>query len=268
MKKEDSASLNRERERILNELFTRQGVSIWDVFDESGIGQERSAIAREIVGDGSSLLDIATGRGYFAFASARLNTEVTAVDIMDGASRTGWWRVFLESSKKLGLASVVSAIRSDGTNLPLVSERFPVVSCIHAIRNILDPTDQKGIIAEMRRATASGGKALLAESSMEAESPAEEVYVAYFRLRAKIGWEVIPPDSSELERLMDVAGFSEVEADRKRFGRDYAPVEVPSFYISDQPPRIREEHERIERLRSKYGISPTSVMLVSGKKET
>jgi hypothetical protein len=38
VKKEDAASLNKERERILGELFRKQGVSIWDVFDESGIG--------------------------------------------------------------------------------------------------------------------------------------------------------------------------------------------------------------------------------------
>lgn len=267
VKREDVASLNRERERILGELFSRQGVSIWNVFDESGIGQERNAIARDFVRNGSSLLDVATGRGYFAFAGARLNNEVTAVDIMDGAQRVGWWRVFLESSRKLGLAHAVNAIRSDGSSLPLAPERFAVVGCIHAIRNLLVSNDQKGIVAEMHRTTARGGKVVLAESSMEAESPAEEVYVSYMRLRAKIGWEVVPPGSNELERLVEEAGFSVIASSKKRFGRDYAPLEFPSFFISDQPPRIREEHDRIEKLRSRYGISPTPVILVSGKNE-
>ena len=265
MKRRDVVSLNRERERVLGELFSRQGVSIWNVFDESGIGQERNAMARDFVRKDSPLLDVATGRGYFAFASARLSIEVAAVDIMDGAQRVGWWRVFLESSRKLGLATVVNAIRCNGSSLPVMPERFAVVSCIHAIRNFLVPNYLKGIMAEMHRTTAKGGKTVLAESSVEAESPAEEVYVAYMQLRAKIGWEVVPPGSDELERLMEEAGFSEIASDKKRFGRDYAPVEFPSFLISDQPPRIREEHDRIEKLRSKYGISPTPVILVSGK---
>ncbi len=267
VKRQDVASLNGERERILGELFSSRGVSTWDVFDESGIGQERNAIARDFVRSGSSLLDLATGRGYFAFASARLDNEVTAVDIMDGAQRAGWWRVFQESSRRLGLASVVNGIRSDGSSLPLAPERFAVVSCIHAIRNLLVPKDQKGIIAEMHRTTTEGGIAVLAESSMEAESPAEEVYVACIKLRAKIGWEAVPQGSDELEGLMHEAGFSEIASDKKRFDRDYAPVEFPSFVISDQPPRIREEHDSIEKLRSKHGISPPPVIIVSGKNE-
>jgi len=267
VKERDVATLQREREGILEELLSRHRVSIWDVFDESGIGQERNAIARDFVRSGSSLLDVATGRGYFAFASARLKNEVTAVDIMNGAQRARWWKVFLESSRRLGLTSAVSGIRSDGSNLPLMSEEFEVVSCIHAIRNMLAPIDQKGFIAEMRRATAKGGKAVLAESSMEAESPAEEVYVAYIQLRAKIGWEVIPPGSDELEGVMEEAGYSEIASEKKHFGRDYAPVEFPSYVISEQPPRIREEHDIIEKLRSKHGIKSTPVIVISGKNE-
>jgi ubiquinone/menaquinone biosynthesis C-methylase UbiE len=265
---EDVASLNSERERILGELVSKHGVSIWDLFDESGIGQERNAIARDAVRKDSPLLDVATGRGYFAFASARLNNEVTAVDVMDGEQRVGWWRVFMRSSRQLGLASVVNAIRSDGTSLPLAPERFAVVSCIHAIRNFLVLDDHRGVMAEMHRTTAKGGKAVLAESSMEAESPSEEVYVAYIQLRARIGWEVVPPGSKELEQLMEEAGFTAIASTKKRFGRDYAPVEFPSFVIAGQPPTIREEHDRIEKMRSKCGISATRVILVSGKRES
>lgn len=93
------------------------------------------------------------------------------------------------------------------------------------------------------------------------------MYVAYVRLRAKIGWEVVPPGRNELERLIEEAGFSEITSDEKRFGRDYAPVEFPSFFISDQSPRVREEHDSVERLRSRHGIGPTLVIMVSGKNE-
>lgn len=259
------AVLNKERERTLNELLSKHGVSVWDVYEGSGIGRERSEIAREFVGGGSSVLDVATGRGYFAFACARNDCRVTAVDIMDGEQRAGWWKVFLGSSSRLGLARGVSGIRSDGSSLPLKPRKFEVVGCIHAVRNFLEHDSLKGTLTEMHRVAAEGGRVIVAESSTEPESPAEEVYLAYLRLRAAIGWEAIPPDAVELERLLEVAGFSKITSTKKRFSRDYAPVEFPSYIISERPPRIRKEHERIEMLRSKNGIKPTPVTIVSAK---
>jgi hypothetical protein len=113
--------LNKKREMLLDELYSKHGISLWDVFDESGIGQERNAIARQFVAKGSSMLDVATGRGYFAFACANRDSHVTAVDIMDGKQRAGWWNVFLGSSRRLGLGQRVNGIRSDGSSLPIES---------------------------------------------------------------------------------------------------------------------------------------------------
>ncbi len=267
LKEHQVNAVDRERETVLGELVSRHGVSLWDVFDESGIGEERNAIARDFATSGSHVLDVATGRGYFAFAAAHLGSKVAAVDIMGGVQRAGWWKVFMENCARLGFASVVNGIRSDGSSLPFSSGKIGVAGCIHAIRNFLVPNHLRGTIAEMRRATVVGGRAVLAESSMEAESPAGEVYVAYMRLRSKIGWEVIPPDSNELERLMEEGGFSGVSIVKRRFDRDYAPVEFPSYFISDQPPSIREEHGRIERLRLRNGIGHPPVNIVSGKNE-
>jgi ubiquinone/menaquinone biosynthesis C-methylase UbiE len=262
------AILNKEREQTLKELLSKYDVSIWDVYDESGIGRERSEIAREFVRGYSSVLDVATGRGYFAFACARSGCQVTAIDIMDGEERVGWWKVFLGSSSRLGLGRKVSAIRSDASSLPVKSRRFEVVSCIHAIRNFLEHDSLKGILAEMRRAAAKGGKVVVAESSTESESPAEEVYLACLRLRAAIGWEATLPNVAKLKGLLEEAGFSRITSTKKRFDRDYAPVEFPSYVISEQPPRIRREYDRIEMLRSKSGIKPTPVMVVSAIVDT
>lgn len=261
--KEALASLNKERERTLDELVSKHGVSTWDVYDESGIGRERTEIAREFVRARSSVLDVATGRGYFAFACARNGCRVTAVDLMDGSERVGWWEVFLGSSSRLGLGHKVGAIRSDASSLPVMARRFEVVGCIHAIRNFLGHDNLKGIAAEMKRAAAKGGKAVLAESSTESESPEEEVYLACLKLRVAIGWEAPLPNTDELERLLEGAGFSKIVSTKRRFSRDYAPVEFPPFAISGQPPRIRREHERIEKLRSRNGIKPTPVTIVS-----
>ncbi len=262
---EDIDRLNRRRELMLDELSKSHGVSMWDLFDESGIGQERNAISKDFVSKGSSTLDVATGRGYFAFASARRGCQVTAVDVMDGERRAEWWRVFTQSSRTLGLEGAVGGVRADGANLPFVPGSFKVASCIHAIRNLLDSGELERIVKELHKLTAMDGQIVLAESSTEAESPAEEVYLAYLRLRAKIGWEAIPPNKEELNALLEASGFSKISTTVKRFDRDYAPVEFPAFIISGQPPKIREEHDRIERLRLTHGIKPPSVNIVSGK---
>ncbi len=255
--------LNRKREMLLDELYLKHGISMWDVFDESGIGQERSAIAREFVADGSSLLDVATGRGYFAFACANRGSHVTAVDIMDGEQRAAWWRVFLGSSRRLGLGQRVSGIRSDGSSLPIESRRFEAVGCVHAIRNFLIRDELKENLREMHRVTAKGGKLILAESSTEPESTSEEVYLAYLKLRVALGWEASLPNSTELESSLEQAGFSKITVTKRRFSRDYAPVEFPSYLMSDKPPKMWEEHDRIEKLRSRNGIKPTPIMVVT-----
>jgi SAM-dependent methyltransferase len=261
----EAMALNKKRERILGELASRHGISIRDVFDQSGIGEERNAIAASFVNNGKSVVDVATGRGYFAFAAARRGSHVTAVDVMDGSLREGWWDIFLQNSKRLGVSESVSGIRSEGSSLPVEGGKFGIACCVHAIRNLLAPSSLKGIVTEMRRVLKEDGEAIIVESAMEPESPPEEVYVSCLKLRARIGWESIPPSGAELERLMGEAGFSRTMLLRKRFRRDYAPIEFPRFVISKQPPRVREEYNRIERLRSRVGIKPPAALIVSGR---
>lgn len=257
------AILNEKRETLLDGLCSKHGISLSDVFNESGIGQERNSIAREFVPRGSSMLDVATGRGYFAFACANHGSNVTAVDIMDDEQRAGWWSVFLGSARRLGLGRKVSGIRSDASSLPIGSRRFEVVGCVHAIRNFLINDELKEAVREMHRVTANGGKLVLAESSTEPESASEEVYLAYLKLRTALGWEANLPDGKELEWLLEQAGFSRITLTKKRFSRDYAPVEFPSYLMSNRTPKMREEHDRIERLRSMNGIKPTPVMVAT-----
>jgi ubiquinone/menaquinone biosynthesis C-methylase UbiE len=254
--------LNVERERWLREL-TGRGVSIWDLYDESGIGEERNEIASRFTRGRRSVLDVATGRGYFAFACARKGSRTTAIDVMDGEQRAGWWKGFLESSGSLGLDKVVNGVRSDASFLPFRAGGFEAEACIHAIRNILNPECLQATMMEMHRVAAKHGTVIVAESSVEPESRAEEVYLDYLKLRAVIGWEARIPNAEELERLLEEAGFSRVKRTIMRFDRDYAPVEFPPYIISGLPARIRREHERIERQRSKNGIKPTAVVVES-----
>jgi ubiquinone/menaquinone biosynthesis C-methylase UbiE len=257
------AVLNERRRTVLDELYSMHGVSVFDVFNESGIGQERNAIAREFVPRGSLLLDVATGRGYFAFACASRGCDVTGVDIMDSEQRACWWKVFAESAKRLGLGQRVSGIRSDGSNLPIGPRRIEVVGCVHAIRNFLVRNELTEIVREMRRVMEEGGKLILAESSTEPESASEEVYLAYIKLRGVLGWEARLRNGKELEQLLEQTGFSKIKLRKRRFSRDYAPVELPSYIMSDRTPKLREEYNRIEKLRARNGIRPTPVVIVT-----
>jgi len=256
--------LTKKRESFLDVLQRVHGLSMWDFFDESGIGQERNTLSQEIVAMGTPVLDVATGRGYFGFACARRGSRVTAVDVMDGEERVGWWRVFLDSSLRLGIGRMVRGMRADSTRLPLKSESLTLVSCVHAIRNFLAKGELEETIKEAHRVLAAGGRLVLVESSREPESDAEEVYLAYLKLRGVIGWEAEYPDARELVLMLEEVGFSQITRTTKRFSRDYAPVEFPSYAISNQPPKIREEHERIERVRSKNGIKAPPVNVISG----
>jgi len=257
-------ALNKQRAVLLERLYRIHGVSIWDVYDESGIGQERNALAKEFVTNGSSVLDVGTGRGYFAFACARRGSRVTAVDIMDGDQRVGWWKVFAECSLRLGVGKKVGMIRASASRLPVEPRVFETVTCVHAMRNFLAPGELKEAIREMYRTTARGGKLVLVESVAKPESGAEEVYLAYLRLRKALGWETGIPEATDLELSLKRAGFSEITSTTRRFSRDYAPVEFPSYSVSDRAPEIKEEHRRIEKMRLRYGIRAPPVAVVSG----
>jgi ubiquinone/menaquinone biosynthesis C-methylase UbiE len=260
--------LNKKREALLDELQRAHGLSMWDIFDESGIGQERNVIAKEFVASDSPVLDVATGRGYFGFACARRGSYVTAVDIMDGEQRVGWWNVFSESSRMLGIGQRVCGIRANSSGLPTKSRCFGTVCCIHAIRNFLAKGELEGTIKEAHRVLAEGRKLIVAECSKEPESEAEEVYLAYLKLRLVIGWEADFPDAEELELMLEESGFSGITRITRRFSRDYAPVEFPSYVISNQPPKIREEHGHAEKLRSRIGIKAPPVIVISGVADT
>jgi len=259
-------ALNERREKLLRELCLGRGVTAWDVFDGSGIGEERNAVARRFVKTGSPTLDVASGRGYFAFACARLGAAVTATDVMDGEDRAGWWKAFLESAATLGLGRSVEALQADALRLPLRSQRFETVTSIHALRNILARGRWSGVVSEMQRVTAMGGSVVIAESCLEPESEAEEVYLAYLRLREALGWETRLPQRGEVEEMLEEEGLSKIRTSKERFARDYAPVEFPAYSISGQAPSIREKHLNIERRRAKVGIKPTPVMIVSATK--
>jgi hypothetical protein len=125
----------------------------------------------------------------------------------------------------------------------------------------------RATVREIHRVTAKGGELILAESSTEPESTSEEVYLAYLKLRATLGWEAILPNSKELERLLKQAGFSKITLTKKCFNRDYAPVEFPSYIMSNRTPKMREEYDRIEKLRSRNGIKPTTVMVATATAE-
>ncbi len=259
----EAAGVQVRRERLLAILSGEHGVTPYDLFRESGIGQERLALTERFVPAGSDVLDVACGRGYFTFASALSGSNVMAVDRMGDERRPGWWRTFNSARESLGLARRVSGLRADSASVPLRSDSVPVIACVHAVRDIMSQAERSGTFLEAARLLGPGGTLLVAESTPAADTPPEEVYMAYLRLRTRIGWEADVPSPGELEALVSQSGFNRVRSTLIRFDRDYAPVEFPREAVRDLPPSIREEHGRIERLRQVHGIRPTAVLAVT-----
>jgi len=260
-------AVDEKRELLLGRLQQHYGVTIWDIFNESAIGQERNAITSEFTDSGDSpLLDIASGRGYFAFACAHRGIQVVAIDIMNGKERAGWWKTFQTTAERLKLSKAVDGVRSTGSFLPVAPNSLRAASCIHAIRNILSRDQLIETLVEAYRVLIEGGKLIVVESSPETESASEDTYLAYLKLRKTLGWEADLPNQKDLRLMLERVGFKEITFTTKRFVRDYAPVELPSFMLPNVPPKIREEHDRIEKQRVRDGIRPPPVVIASGFK--
>lgn len=260
------ASVNRERERLLAILTEDHGITLRDLFLRSGIGEERSELVERFVPHGSEVLDLGSGRGYFTFAAALRGSRVLATDMMDDEQRSGWWKMFNSAASRLGVSERVAGLRADATTVPLLPGRSGLVACVHAVRNILSGDELAGVFREAARLMGPDCVLLVAESSPEAETPAEEVYLAYLRLRKTIGWEATLPSLSELEDMVSKSGLTRVRSCLLRFGGDYAPVELSQESVTSFPPSVREEHARLERLRQVHGIRATAISVVTAGK--
>lgn len=217
--------LEEKRMTTISRLFEEKKTSWWDVFDASEIGRERKIIASRYIAPNSEVLDVGCGRGFFSFACSRRASHVTALDLMNGKGRTGWWDEFLQTAALLKMTRRVSGIRAGAAHLPLEGGSFDAVTSVHAIRNFEEADELELFISESARVLKRGGRFVLAESDFE--SNGFRAYKEFYAMRIKIGWEMRIPPSREIVSILRKNGFSKIRQTILDLRLKYAPVYFP-----------------------------------------
>src|SRR5579863_6168346 len=141
-------------------------VAKWYAANTGEMMKEYVDLARRIAGEiaqGSAVLEVAPGPGYFCIELARLGSyAITGLDIS---------RTFVKMAGKRAAAAGVRVEFEQGsaTNMPFPKESFDFLLCRAAFKNFADPV---GALKEMRRVLKPGGRGLIIDLKREA-SPAE-----------------------------------------------------------------------------------------------
>ena len=127
------------------------------------------------VGD-APVLDLCTGTGDLAIAYFKAGGGKTPILGCDFCHEM----LVLGDGKggRIGAGDGIVFVEGDAQQLPLVSDRFQIVSVAFGLRNV---TDTERGLAEMTRVCRPGGKVVVLEFSMPRWQPFRAVYGWYFR---------------------------------------------------------------------------------------
>ncbi|HTW23365.1 MAG TPA: methyltransferase domain-containing protein, partial [Candidatus Baltobacteraceae bacterium] len=115
--------------------------------------------------EGSSVLEVAPGPGYFAIELAKLgNYKITGLDI----SKT-FVDIAGENARAEGVE--INFRHGNASSMPFEDNCFDLIVCRAAFKNFSDPV---GALKEMRRVLRPGGKALIID--LRKDTPKEEIY--------------------------------------------------------------------------------------------
>jgi len=114
------------------------------------------------------VLDIGAGKGFAAVELAKRGIKVVSVDISDEELRAA----FL-NSKAFGVDSLIEFHLVDANHLPFESEHFHLVTMINVLHHL---DDFSGILREVSRVLAPGGKFLVAEFTKEGFDILDEIH--------------------------------------------------------------------------------------------
>jgi ubiquinone/menaquinone biosynthesis C-methylase UbiE len=128
---------------------------------------EFKALAKRIsegLAEGSNVLEVAPGPGYFAIELAKLgNYKMTGLDISE---------TFVDIASKNARAEGVQVDfwHGNASSMPFEDDTFDLIACRAAFKNFADPV---GALKEMRRILRPDGKALIID--LRKDTPREAI---------------------------------------------------------------------------------------------
>ena len=189
----------------------------------------RREVVRILNLDGSPrrILDVATGTADLAIAALTLDPDqVVGVDIAEEMLAVGRSKI-----ASLGASEIISLQTGDAEQLPFPGDAFDAVTVAFGVRNF----ENLGLgLSEMARVLKPGGKVAILEFSQPRSFPIKQLYSLYSRfVLPRVGRAVskdegaytyLPesvaafPDGAEMVKIVERAGFRDVEARRMTFG--------------------------------------------------
>lgn len=135
----------------------------WYAVNTGEMMQEYVDLARRIagqLGEGSRVLEVAPGPGYFCIELAKLGSySITGMDLS---------KTFVKMATEKAAQAKVRAqfVQGSASNMPFPKESFDFLLCRAAFKNFADPV---GALKEMCRVLRPGGTALLIDLSRDAQ---------------------------------------------------------------------------------------------------
>src|SRR5579863_1342860 len=130
-------------------------VAKWYAANTAEMMKEYVDLARRIAGEipqGSAVLEVAPGPGYFCIELAKLGTyAITGLDL----SRS-FVKIAAEKAAKAGVR--VDFRQGSASNMPIPKDSFDFLLCRAAFKNFADPV---GALQEMCRVLKPGGRGLI-----------------------------------------------------------------------------------------------------------
>jgi ubiquinone/menaquinone biosynthesis C-methylase UbiE len=213
-------------DRILDQ-FTRQAAP----FSAAAAIRNEEALARIVrlaeAGPEDTVLDVACGPGLLACAFAPAVRHVTGVDVtpaMLAQARA------LQQTK--GIANVDWDL-AEVPPLPYADGRFSIVTCRFAFHHMLHPL---GVLAEMRRVCAPGGRVVVADVTPD---PSHELaFNAAEKLRDPSHVRAMPVE--ELLALFDRAALRVTRREELRLDNELEDLLTRSFPEPGDAERLRK----------------------------
>lgn len=257
--------------RILEYFFKEFNLSWWDVYLNSDIGMERMALARAIgLQKGDIVLDVGCGRGYFTVAAARCSRKVIGLDAMNGMSRHGWWRSFMESISELKLTHKIQGLKADARFISLKDYSIDKVVAVHCIRNLGSKQTVQRALREMNRVLSKEGEMIAVENTPVARNKAQEAHLAMYRCKCNYSSGDIYYSSQEyLLKMFKSSGLKEVQAEVVDYNLSATP---PVFYLDTsclnnrQMEKAQRDYIAAVDMIEKYGETSPPALIIKATK--